>query len=356
MLKWRNIVIVLCLVLLVAVPVLAQDKPTVGLSSSDALGPFLVGPNDMTLYSFTPDPLNQTVCYDKCAEAWPPLLVESADKMTIGDGIPGKLSTIERKDGKLQVAYNGIALYYWFRDKAVGDTTGHRVGRVWWIVPPATAYPQILDKVGTVLVGPAGMTLYRFTKDTPGVSNCYDQCATNWPPLLVEAADKVVPGVNLLGQFATAERKDGKLQVTYNGWPLYYWKDDKAPGDTLGEGVGEVWYTVHQETVGLTNTKDLGDFLAGWDGMTLYTFKNDKPGVSSCAGDCAKNWPPLLLSEGNRLTLGEGLKGKLGTIKREDGGVQVTYNELPLYYWKDDKAPGDTTGQGAGDVWFVAKA
>src|SRR6185295_9675754 len=127
---------------------------------------------------------------------WPPLIVESADKITVGEGIPGTFSTIKRKDGKLQVAHNGVALYYWFKDTKAGDTTGNRVGRVWWVVPPATVYAQRVPTVGNVLVGDKGMTLYIYTKDTAAtkdaaaVSNCYDQCATNWPPLLVKSLDE----------------------------------------------------------------------------------------------------------------------------------------------------------------------
>lgn len=93
---------------------------------------------------------------------------------------------------------------------------------------------------GNVLVGPNNRTLYAFTKDTtPGASACYDQCTQKWPPLLADAAPRAGAGVNadLLGTIA---RTDGKLQVTYNGLPLYYWAGDKAPGDTNGQGIGSV--------------------------------------------------------------------------------------------------------------------
>jgi len=53
---------------------------------------------------------------------------------------------------------------------------------------------------------------------------------------------------------------------------------------------------------------------------------------------------------------GTGVEGELATITREDGSLQVTYNGLPLYFWNEDGAPGDTTGQGVGDVWSVATA
>jgi predicted lipoprotein with Yx(FWY)xxD motif len=354
MLKLRMLVLVVCL-LLVAVPVFGQDEgPTLGLGNSEELGDFLIGPNGMTLYLFTPDPLDASVCMNQCLENWPALTVESADAITVAEGIPGEVGTIEREDtGELQVTYNGVPLYYWVRDDAPGDTTGHRVGSVWWVVPPATAYASYDDELGSVLVGPTGMTLYRFDNDEPGVSNCYDDCATNWPPLTVESADAVVPGVNLLGEFGTTERTDGTLQVTYNGWPLYYFAQDAARGDTTGEARGDVWWTVMPETVGLSSSDELGDFLVSPDGMTLYMFTNDEAGVSNCADECAENWPPYTVRESDRLAAAEGIEGELATIERADGDLQVTYNGMPLYFYAEDAAPGDTTGQEVGDVWFV---
>jgi predicted lipoprotein with Yx(FWY)xxD motif len=354
MFKLRSLLLLLCLAL-VALPTLAQNAPpTVSLGSSDALGDVLVGPDGMTLYMFSRDTLDLSNCYEACAERWPPLLVRNADSLSAGEGLPGELGTIERTTGTLQVTYNGIPLYYWFQDLAQGDTKGNSVGGVWWVVPPATVYISRDDELGSILVGPTGKTLYLFTNDEPGVSNCADDCATNWPPLTVDSADAVVPGVHLPGELSTIERADGTVQVTYNGWPLYYWKDDAARGDTTGEGRGDVWYTIVPETVTLDSSTELGDYLVAANGKTLYTFANDEAGVSNCADDCAQNWPPLTVAPNDRLAAGAGIEGELGTIERADGSVQVTYNGMPLYFFAEDQAPGDTTGQGVGDVWAVA--
>lgn len=99
------------------------------------------------------------------------------------------------------------------------------------------------DELGIFLVDASGMTLYLFTKDTDGESVCYDDCASAWPPLLTAGEPVAGEGVDatLLG---TTERTDGTTQVTYGGWPLYYWVKDAAPGDTTGQDVGEVWYVV----------------------------------------------------------------------------------------------------------------
>ena len=356
MLKSRRVILFLLAVFLISmVPVLAQDEYTVSLGKSETRGAYMVGAKGMTLYTFPADSLNTSVCYDKCAEAWPPLLVDSADKLTADSAIPGVFATTARKDGKLQVTYNGQPLYYWFKDEKAGDMTGDRVGHIWWIVPPSTIAAERIPTVGNVLVGPKGMTLYLFTKDTPDTSTCYDKCATNWPPLLVDSADAIVPGVNLPGKIGTTTRTDGKIQVTYNGWPLYYFAKDAAIGDSTGEGVGKVWYTIAPETVVTAKNDKLGDFLVSTDGGTLYTFSKDTAGVSACTGDCAKAWPAYTVHAEDKLTVGAGLTGKLGTIKLENGSLQVTYNDMPLYYFKDDHKVGDTAGDGVGGVWAVAK-
>ena len=75
--------------------------------------------------------------------------------------------------------------------------------------------------------------------------------------------------------------------------------------------------------------------------------------MSNCTGQCADNWPPLLVGDNASLAAGEGVTGELGTIERGNGALQVTYNGLPLYYWSGDTAPGDADGQGFNDVWFV---
>ena len=197
------------------------------------------------------------------------------------------------------------------------------------------------------------MTLYIFTNDAPGVSNCVDECAANWPPLTVESADAVVSGPNMPGTLSTIERADGTLQVTYNDAPLYYWVNDAARGDATGQNVGEVWFVVVPETVAVNSSDEKGDYLVAANGFSLYTFANDAPGVSNCVDQCAENWPPLL-AFGDNLVAGAGIDGELGTIERADGSRQVTYNDMPLYLWVQDTAPGDTTGDGVGDVWALA--
>ena len=83
---------------------------------------------------------------------------------------------------------------------------------------------------GKALVNDKGMTLYVFDKDVPGKSACNGQCADNWPALLASDTDKGS------GDWSIVTRDDGKKMWAYKGRPLYAWKNDKAPGDTDGDG------------------------------------------------------------------------------------------------------------------------
>jgi predicted lipoprotein with Yx(FWY)xxD motif len=98
---------------------------------------------------------------------------------------------------------------------------------------------------------------------------------------------------------------------------------------------------------------DLGDVVVDAEGMTLYMFDKDTQGgdTSACTGQCLEQWPPLITS--SDAPTGTDVTGELGTIETPDGELQVTLNGWPLYYWVNDKAAGDTTGQAVGGVWWV---
>lgn len=102
----------------------------------------------------------------------------------------------------------------------------------------------------------------------------------------------------------------------------------------------------------------LGKFVVDGKGLTLYLFEKDKHGKSSCSGTCAKVWAPLLTS--GKPTAGTGIvAARIGTTKRVDGSMQVTYGGHPLYHYDDDHKPGQTEGQGSnafGAGWYVVAA
>lgn len=83
-----------------------------------------------------------------------------------------------------------------------------------------------------------GMTLYTYDKDGKGKTNCYDKCATNWPPLKAEA------GAKAHDEWSIVDRTDGTKMWAYDGKPVYTFINDKKAGDMSGDGVGEVWHVV----------------------------------------------------------------------------------------------------------------
>ncbi|MCO4250257.1 COG4315 family predicted lipoprotein [Pseudarthrobacter raffinosi] len=98
------------------------------------------------------------------------------------------------------------------------------------------------SSAGNIVVDAAGISVYFFTKDVKdsGTSACTGACLTAWPPLLTTAAKPAAEGV--AGTLGTITTPDGAKQVTLNGLPLYYFAQDKKPGDVLGQGVNDVWY------------------------------------------------------------------------------------------------------------------
>jgi predicted lipoprotein with Yx(FWY)xxD motif len=91
-----------------------------------------------------------------------------------------------------------------------------------------------------------------------------------------------------------------------------------------------------------------GKVLVDTKGMTLYTWDRDTmPGKSGCNGQCATNWPPLMVS-GDAKDM-----GNWTVVVRDDGGKQWAYKGKPLYYWKDDKKAGDVEGDNRNNIWHV---
>ncbi len=214
--------------------------------------------------------------------------------------------------------------------------------------------------LGPYLAGPDGKTLYIFTRDEPGKSNCAGNCLQQWPPLMIEAGQTIVAD-GLSGEFGAVDLADGGRQATYNDAPLYYWQGDGSAGDTTGHLVGGVWFVARPDTASTriitvqSGGSPLAPYLVGPTGMTLYTFANDVSGESKCSGQCIQNWPALAVPDGQEPTAVDQAGGELGIFNRDDGTNHVTYNGAPLYYWVRDSAPGDTTGDGVGGVWSVAK-
>jgi len=203
---------------------------------------YLTDSKGMTLYYFTLDTDGMSACYGDCEKAWP---VFYAKDLTVSSDLSAAdFGTTTRKDGKKETTYKGWPLYYWVQDQKPGDMTGENVHGVWFIlkVPPYTVMIGTQKPVGNYLTDGDGKTLYYFTKDSSGMSACTGNCIKNWP---VFSADSfVVPSTMNASDFATITRDDGTTQVTFKGYPLYYFIKDQKRGQITGQAVGKVWYVV----------------------------------------------------------------------------------------------------------------
>lgn len=120
---------------------------------------------------------------------------------------------------------------------------------------------------------------------------------------------------------------------------------------TTVTAIRETTTSAAQEMAGVhVGDSELGNILVGPDGLTLYIFTADTDGTSTCHDACAELWPPVPADVAVSSDLDQSM---FGTTTRDDGSEQLTANGMPLYWYTPDTAPGDTTGQGFNDVWFV---
>jgi len=117
-------------------------------------------------------------------------------------------------------------------------------------------------------------------------------------------------------------------------------------GIVVAFGVAATAATAGLVTVNTTQNGSLGKILINASGHTLYTGK--------CTGTCAAKWPPLVIAAGAKPIAGPGVSASLlGTVKRADGKLQVTYHRLPLFLYTGDTKAGDVKGQGLSGEWHA---
>ncbi|MCF1593700.1 SCO0930 family lipoprotein [Streptomyces muensis] len=236
------------------------------------------------------------------------------------------------------------------------------------------------QELGKVLTDSAGITLYRFDKDTvdPPKSNCDGDCATKWPPV---PADDATAGAGIDKELlGSVTRSDGTKQLTVDGWPAYRYAKDVNAGDVNGQGVGGTWYALAPDgkkaqggaeggaeaagLPGLSTRKDakLGEIVIDKNGHTVYRFMKDSPWPmkTACTGECLEKWPviePVDAKDTKGIDLkGSGPRGQGYVVfDRPDGLKQQTIDCVPIYTFAGDKKPGDTNGQGVGGTWFAIR-
>jgi len=251
---------------------------------------------------------------------------------------------------------------------------------------PAVEFPVQAGAPNTVVVGDAGsvftaengLSLYFFSPDTAGQSECNgaegdepgstqdaESCAGRWPPVLAGE------GAAATGNFDLVERTDGTMQWAYNSFPLYTFIGDSAEGDINGEGLGDVWflarptpvktmaaddamiYVGNQTVWSATSSGQVLDlFREDKDGFALYVFDADGLDQSACydfGDDCINAWPPLLADAEAKP------QGHLDVIEQANGVSQWTFKGKPLYFFIGDTEAGQTAGDGVNEVWQLAQ-
>lgn len=133
-----------------------------------------------------------------------------------------------------------------------------------------------------------------------------------------------------------------------------------TPAASAGASAGASQEASASGTVYTINLQqsNLGAYLTGEDGKSLYVFAKDTANTSNCtsSGGCMTTWPPFTLDSGETAVAGSGVTGTVSTIQRSDGTTQVAINGHPVYYFSGDAAAGQTNGQGFKNIWFLAGA
>ncbi|WP_231915955.1 COG4315 family predicted lipoprotein [Microbacterium karelineae] len=112
--------------------------------------------------------------------------------------------------------------------------------------PQATSLATAETDLGEIVVDGEGLTVYMFDQDVQGSgeSTCEGDCLDNWPPVTTDADATDVDVAGVTGEVGTITGTDGSTQLTLDGWPLYYFAGDAAPGDVTGQAVGEIWWVM----------------------------------------------------------------------------------------------------------------
>ncbi len=231
------------------------EENTVQLATNATFGSILTDDKGMSLYFFSRDSKGTSVCVDGCKAAWP---IFHADNLTLDQGLEASdFGEITRSDGDKQTTYKGWPLYYFASDNAAGDTNGDKVGNNWYIAKPDYSLmyveAQLVGKDADgneinfksdytpgdeltfyITNGTTGRTLYTFINDKKNVNNFTKDDFSNdavWPIFHIDI-DKL-PSILDASDFGTID-VFGRSQLTYKGWPLYYFGQDVARGDNFG--------------------------------------------------------------------------------------------------------------------------
>jgi predicted lipoprotein with Yx(FWY)xxD motif len=216
--------------------------------------------------------------------------------------------------------------------------------------------------LGKYLTDKEGRTLYFFANDANGQSSCTGGCEAIWPAFFVDnlKQEQLADGLPI-GGFGTITNASGKKQLTYKGWPLYYFAPStggvntkEAPGQTGGEGIGGSWFVAKQDySIMLANTQLIGNdgknytgnytegsgntiYFTNDRGVTLYTFSKDKLNTNTFTKNDFSNNPIWPIYETDRIVVPSVLDKSLFGSITVFGKKQLTYKGWPLYFFGQD--------------------
>ncbi len=246
------------------------ENNAVRLINDATFGSVMTNTDGFTLYFFAPDSKGTSNCNGGCANAWPAFFT---DDLTLDNGLNADdFGTINREDGSQQITYKGWPLYTFSNDNAAGEINGDGANDTWYVAKPdysiMIAKAQLVgrDVNGTetnlksdytagdedtfYMTSAAGRTIYRFIRDEADTNNFTASDFSNdgvWPILEIDITN--VPSIFNTAGFGTID-VFGRTQVTYKGWPLYYFGQDTERGDNFGVGfpAAGVWPIVNQNT------------------------------------------------------------------------------------------------------------
>ncbi|HLU95065.1 MAG TPA: hypothetical protein VKZ54_13115 [Membranihabitans sp.] len=243
---------------------------SVQLLDHSTLGSVLTDEAGMTLYYFSRDFQSTSTCEGGCLANWP---IFYADELTLDEGLDaGDFSTITRSDGESQTTYKGWPLYYYANDASPGDVEGEGASDVWYVAKPdyslmlvsaqltgADGNTYVVNDTGAYVQGEGrtlyltdelGNTLYGFINDRYDVNNFTNEDFSNdasWP--IYEEDLDAIPSTLAASDFNVID-VHGRSQLTYRGWPLYYFGADESRGDNKGVSVPQpgVWPVLTLDT------------------------------------------------------------------------------------------------------------
>jgi predicted lipoprotein with Yx(FWY)xxD motif len=265
------------------------------------------------IYYYKPDTQLKSTCTGDCAKDWPPVLMTQGTMVASSVMLPKELSVHQTANG-MQVFYDGHALYTYASDKQAGQATGHGDDMEWYLVD---------TMMNTMTTGNNG-NMNNGTMNNGDMNN----------------------GNTNNGNMNNGNTNNGN---TNNGTMN---NGNMTPVITIVPGtMGNMNAFIHVGKATINGHKV--DVLMTNKNFALYYYRSDTMFKSTCTGDCAKDWPPVLAPQGMMTISSSITLPKKLSIHQTANGMQVFYDGHALYTYAEDKDAGKATGRGEDKLWYL---